>query len=126
MQSSTRVSALGGSLDVAPTILGMLGRPYETMFFGRDLLRELRACAVFIQSRHRYVQPQTIVVWARNRTSSFMKAIPSGRKSPDEVTYSAELNWRDTIALYQVADDLYVNRHYRIDANGEMPRKSTR
>jgi len=33
---------------------------------------------------------------------------------------------KDTIALYQVADDLYVNRHYRIDANGEMPKESTR
>ena len=26
-------------LDVTPTVLGLIGRPYETMFFGRDLLK---------------------------------------------------------------------------------------
>ena len=30
---------LGSSLDVSPTVLGFIGRPYETMFFGQDLLR---------------------------------------------------------------------------------------
>ena len=35
-----RVGMLGSSLDVSPTILGLIGRPYETMFFGRDLLQD--------------------------------------------------------------------------------------
>jgi len=34
-----RIGELGCSLDVAPTILGLIGRPYETLFFGRDLLK---------------------------------------------------------------------------------------
>src|SRR5438552_3494475 len=37
VRAPERVAQLGCSLDVAPTILGLLGRPYETMFFGRDL-----------------------------------------------------------------------------------------
>ncbi|HLP77748.1 MAG TPA: LTA synthase family protein, partial [Candidatus Paceibacterota bacterium] len=35
-----RIGTLGNSLDVAPTVLGMLGRPYETIFFGRDLFND--------------------------------------------------------------------------------------
>ena len=27
------------SMDVTPTLLGLIGRPYESMFFGRDLLK---------------------------------------------------------------------------------------
>jgi phosphoglycerol transferase MdoB-like AlkP superfamily enzyme len=34
-----RIGQLGCSLDVGPTLLGLIGRPYETMFFGRDLLK---------------------------------------------------------------------------------------
>src|SRR5205814_5828407 len=38
VKSPSRIGQLGSSLDVAPTLLVLLGRPYETMFFGRDLL----------------------------------------------------------------------------------------
>src|SRR5438552_8284504 len=34
-----QLGQLGCSLDVAPTVLGLLGRPYQTLFLGRDLLR---------------------------------------------------------------------------------------
>jgi phosphoglycerol transferase MdoB-like AlkP superfamily enzyme len=131
VQSSTRVSALGGSLDVAPTILGMLGRPYETMFFGRDLLREPPE-----QGRAPLNHNRDIGMFSRNRLIvlglkqdvEFYEGDPKRAeiirmKLPTPLELELE---KDTIALYQIADDLYVNRHYRIDANGEMPRESTR
>ncbi|MGN6553628.1 MAG: LTA synthase family protein, partial [Verrucomicrobiota bacterium] len=37
VKAPTRIGQLGCSLDVAPTVLGLIGRPYDTMFFGRDL-----------------------------------------------------------------------------------------
>src|SRR5262249_44768209 len=37
---SRRVDTLGGSLDVAPTLLGWLGVDYDSTFFGRDLLHD--------------------------------------------------------------------------------------
>ena len=40
VKSPSRIGQLGCSLDVSPTVLGLLGRPYDTLFFGRDLLRE--------------------------------------------------------------------------------------
>src|SRR5207253_9088894 len=39
VRAPQRLPQLGCSLDVAPTVLGLLGRPYDTMFFGRDLLK---------------------------------------------------------------------------------------
>ena len=39
VKTPSRVGQLGWSLDVLTTVLGLLGRPYETMFFGRDLLK---------------------------------------------------------------------------------------
>ena len=39
VKDPSRIAQLGCSLDVPTTILGLLGRPYESMFFGRDLLK---------------------------------------------------------------------------------------
>ena len=33
-----RVETLGCQLDVAPTIMSLIGRPYDSVFYGRDLL----------------------------------------------------------------------------------------
>jgi phosphoglycerol transferase MdoB-like AlkP superfamily enzyme len=38
VSKSKRVDTLGCSMDVAPTIMGLLGLPYRSVFFGRDLL----------------------------------------------------------------------------------------
>jgi len=52
VKAPQRSGALGNSLDVSPTILGLIGRPYETLFFGRDLLNDppegARACSITV------------------------------------------------------------------------------
>ena len=120
VKSPARIAALSGSLDVSPTVLGLLGRPYETMFFGRDLLREPPE-----QGRAPLNHNRDIGMFARNRLVvlglkqdvEFYEGDPkvaeiTRMKSPTPLELELE---RDTIALYQVADDLYVNRRYRID-----------
>ena len=119
VKNPARIDALGGSLDVSPTVLGLLGRPYETMFFGRDLLREPepgrallnhnRDIGMFTRNR--------LVVLGLKQDVEFYEGDPkvaeiARMKSPTLLERELE---RDTIALYQVADDLYVNRRYRID-----------
>ena len=116
------IGALGGSLDVAPTILGMLGRPYETMFFGRDLLNDPpdKARAVLNHNRDIGLFAQDrLVVLGLKQTVEFYAGDPkvtdiAPMGSP--AALEAELE-KDTIAIYQVADDLYVNRRYRIDVS---------
>lgn len=38
--SGVRVGTLASSLDIAPTVMGLLGGEYESRFFGRDVLHE--------------------------------------------------------------------------------------
>jgi len=90
------------------------------MFFGRDLLREPPE-----QGRAPLNHNRDIGLFARNRLVvlglkqdvEFYEGDPKAAeitrmKSPSPLELEFE---RDTIALYQVADDLYVNRRYRID-----------
>ena len=45
-----RVDALMSQIDVAPTVLGMLGLPYEAPFFGQDVLHATEASRVALFS----------------------------------------------------------------------------
>ena len=115
-----RIPQLGNSLDVSPTILGLLGRPYETMFFGTDLLKikpdEGRA---FINHNRDIgmLKGDRMVVLGLNRAEQFYEGNPKQmemKNLPDAAPADRELQ-KDAIAVFQVADDLYMNRNYRID-----------
>jgi len=125
-----REEMLGGSLDVSPTLLGLVGRPYRTLFFGRDLLKSQsgegrapvnhnRDIGMFRHDRLTVLGlMQSAEIYDGAPNSGEMKLI-SGAPSPLEI----ELQ-KDVTAFYQVADDLYINRRYAQDktANpGPMP-----
>ncbi len=115
-----RPAMLGCSLDVAPTVLGLLGRPYQSMFFGRDLLKEPGAPARVLINHNR-----EIGLYAQERlvTLGLMQNVEYYRGDPKVVdlervdgggALEAELE-KDAAAFFQVADDLYIHRRYRID-----------
>jgi len=124
VRAPARVPTLGGSLDVPTTLLGLLGRPYESLFFGRDLLHdppeEGRAPVnhnrdIGMLTRDRLVVlglRQTVEFYAGDPKQAAMQALaePTDRERELE---------RDTIALFQVADELYTGRRFRLD--GEEP-----
>jgi phosphoglycerol transferase MdoB-like AlkP superfamily enzyme len=115
-----RIGTLGSSLDVSPTILGLIGRPYETLFLGRDLLQDPpegaraplnhnRDIGLFAQDRLVVLGLQNAVtLYAGDPKSAELK--PVARPTPEFL----ELE-RNATALYQVADELYLHRLYRID-----------
>jgi arylsulfatase A-like enzyme len=45
-----RVDALMSQIDVAPTVLGLLGLPYEAPFFGQDVLHTPAAARIALFS----------------------------------------------------------------------------
>ncbi len=115
-----RPAMLGCSLDVAPTVLGLIGRPYQSMFFGRDLLKEPGAPARVLINHNR-----EIGLYAQERlvTLGLMQNVEYYRGDPKVVdlervdggsALETELE-KDATAFFQVADDLYVHRRYRID-----------
>ena len=115
-----RVGQLGCSLDVAPTVLGLIGRPYQTMFFGHDLLRCRREDGRALLNHNRDVgllAHDRLAVLGLMQTVEFYTGNPklvdmSLLGQPTESELELE---KDAIALFQVADDLYVHQHYRID-----------
>jgi phosphoglycerol transferase MdoB-like AlkP superfamily enzyme len=120
VQSAARLSQLGCSLDVAPTVLGLLGRPYETMFFGRDLLNSPGEQGRALLNHNRDIgllMDDRMVVLGLFKSAEFYEGNPKLKEMTGQGRIGereAELE-KDAIALYQVADDLYVNRRYRID-----------
>jgi phosphoglycerol transferase MdoB-like AlkP superfamily enzyme len=115
-----RIPHMGCSLDVAPTVLGLIGRPYDTMFFGRDLLRGSPEWGRATLNHNRDIG---MLVRDRMVVLGLMHTVEYYGGDPKQVDVSLlaepadadrEIE-RDTIALYQVADDLYTNRRYRID-----------
>jgi phosphoglycerol transferase MdoB-like AlkP superfamily enzyme len=117
-----RVGQLGCSLDVPTTILGLLGRPYETLFFGRDLLKSQPAEGRAFLNHNRDIgllMHDRLVVLGLKQTVEFYQGDPkvvemSLLAHPGDADRDIE---KDAIAIYQVADDLYMHRRYRI--NGE-------
>jgi phosphoglycerol transferase MdoB-like AlkP superfamily enzyme len=120
VKAPMRVGQLGGSLDVPPTILGLIGRPYETMFFGRDLLKsrpeEGRAWLNHNRDIGQLVGDRLMVLGLR-QTAEFYQGDPKRvNMTPLTTPTASDLEIeQDTIAIYQVADDLYMHRSYRID-----------
>jgi phosphoglycerol transferase MdoB-like AlkP superfamily enzyme len=134
-----RVGQLGCSLDVGPTLLGLIGRPYETMFFGRDLLKMSgaaipagRTAPVSETSRSEQYYGRVFLnhnrdigMLARDRlvvlgimqSDEFYQGDPkhvemAPLSHPTEADLELE---KDAIAVYQVADDLYMHQRYRLD-----------
>jgi phosphoglycerol transferase MdoB-like AlkP superfamily enzyme len=118
-----RIRELGCSMDVAPTILGLIGRPYETTFFGQDLMKCRPGAGRALLNHNR-----DIGLLARERllVLRLMKGVEiySGKPKlgemkplPDLSASDRELE-NDAIALYQVADDLYMHRRYVLEDPG--------
>jgi phosphoglycerol transferase MdoB-like AlkP superfamily enzyme len=115
-----RIGTLGNSLDVSPTLLGLIGRPYETMFFGRDIfndppdtaravLNHNRKIGMFRDDRLVVLDMQNFVYYYEG-DPKIVDLKPVTQPTPDFL----ELE-KDASAIYQVADELYMNRRYRID-----------
>jgi len=121
VKDASRIGQMGCSLDVPTTILGLVGRPYESLFFGRDLLKSQPA-----EGRAFFNHNRDIGLLMHNRLAvlGLMKTVEFYQGDPKVVEMSLltqptdadrEIE-KDAIAIYQVADELYMHRRYRIDA----------
>lgn len=118
VNAPSRNAALGCQLDVAPTILGMIGRPYESMFYGRDLLKPHKNFAVLNHNRDiGMYRDRHLAVLNLNKTVEFFHGDPKTEDMqpallPDAQDLQLE---QDATALFQTADVLYMSRQYRLD-----------
>lgn len=116
-----RLPHLGGSMDVAPTVLGLIGRPYESTFLGRDLLKDRPETARAMLQHNRDVglyAAGRMVTFGLRQSVEFYQGDPkltNPQRMENPTALEVEFE-RDAISLFQVADELYVNQRYRIDA----------
>lgn len=120
VKTPAKLGMLGCSLDVPTTILGLIGRPYESLFFGRDLLKSSDSPGYVWINHNRDVglySNDRLVVLGLQKHVEFYAGDP---KQVDlapltTLTTREEELERDATAIFQVADDLYTSRRYRID-----------
>ena len=116
----SRIGQLGCSLDVAPTILGLIGRPYQSTFFGQDLLNTSSEKGRALLNHNRDIgllAKDRLVVLGLMRTDEFYMGDPKLEEmkllgTPEASDHDLE---NDATAIYQVADDLYTHQRYRIE-----------
>ncbi|MEZ5598435.1 MAG: LTA synthase family protein [Pseudomonadales bacterium] len=109
-----RVDSLVTQVDVAPTVLGLLGLPYEAPFFGQDALHTPDAGRVAYLN-HNYdvgiLRDDRLAVlglhdtlrdYRVNRTADTYEAVP-GDPDLDALT----------VAVYQTATEMFHERRYR-------------
>jgi phosphoglycerol transferase MdoB-like AlkP superfamily enzyme len=115
-----RIGQLGGSLDVSPTLLGLVGRPYQSLFFGRDLLNCSPAQGRALLNHNRDIgllAHDRLVVLGLMKNNEFYGGDPKQVEMellPKPADNDRELE-KDAAAIYQVADDLYMHRRYHLD-----------
>lgn len=119
VKQPARNTTLGCQLDVGPTLLGLIGRPYETTFFGHDLLREPELAGRVLLHHNRSVgiySDQRLVIFNLNKHVEYFagdakKETLRRMKEPDDRARQLE---REATALYQVGDALYMERRYQV------------
>ncbi len=114
-----KVATLGCSLDIAPTIMGLLGRPYKSLFFGRDLLHGDPKDGRVLINHNRDIgiyKNSWLAVFGINKTLEFYKFNPATHDFDPEKNITAEAKEvaDEGIALFAAADDLYMNQKYFI------------
>lgn len=117
MNKVGRIDMLGGSLDVGPTLLGLLGLPYKSVFFGQNLLTKNPSQAWAVMHHNRDIgllRGNKLAVLGLKKTLDFYQLSNDRHdlSSLKEIGPEEEDLKKDAMALFQVADDLYIHQRY--------------
>ncbi len=117
--SARRIDTLGGSLDVGPTLLGMLGKSYKSAFFGQDILKKDPMTAWAVMHHNRDVglfKNNRLAVLGINKTIDFyeLSADRNNLEPLSRVGPAEEEVKKDAMAIFQVADELYTQQRYNV------------
>ena len=102
------VDTVASQIDVAPTLLGMLGFSYRSRFFGHDVLRDGAAHPRALMANYQTVglyQDGLVVELKPNRRWRIVDATTGEERKPDE--HGRRL-LAEAIGYYQVASDAYA------------------
>src|SRR5262245_19041509 len=107
------VDSLVTQIDIAPTVLGLLGLPYEAPFFGQDALSSpaLHRVAFFNHNHDVAIyRDGTLVVFGLHKAAQtwhYDRATDSYSAAPEDAALE-----RLGIAYFQTASELYASHRY--------------
>jgi phosphoglycerol transferase MdoB-like AlkP superfamily enzyme len=108
-----RVDTLTAQIDIAPTVLGLLGLAYQAPFFGQDVLSHPEAQRVALFSHNHDVavfrDGKLVVVGLGRSSSSYSYDAVTDQYTP--ITAEPDLE-KLAVAYYQVAFDLFRQHRY--------------
>lgn len=112
--AAQRITTLASQMDIAPTVLGLLGLPYSAPFYGQNILELESSTPRSILLNHNHdvalYQNQQLVVLGLNKTTTTVHYNPT----TDEFT--PEQNDEKLVdlatAYYQTAFDLFSHHRY--------------
>lgn len=122
-----RVDALMTQIDIAPTVLGLLGLPYEAPFFGQDALNSPAESRVALFNHN-----HDIAIYRDGRMVVFglKKSVHTYHYDPETDLYAPSLPdpalERLGIAYFQTAFELFEQRRYLPSTEPVMPAQVAR
>jgi phosphoglycerol transferase MdoB-like AlkP superfamily enzyme len=115
-----RVPTLASSLDVPPTVLGLLGGAYDSKFFGRDVLHDDPAGGRALMTHNAEIallRGDRLAVLGPRGLARVFVVDSAGGTTPVATTSPADTALvEEAIAYYEGADHLYRRGDYRFAA----------
>jgi phosphoglycerol transferase MdoB-like AlkP superfamily enzyme len=121
------IDTLACSMDLAPTILGMLGIEYPSTFYGRDLFR-LRTEQNYVLLQHDrdvgFFDGTKLAVLSTQKSAGVYDYDPANKRfSKDKNNSDANQSLiRNAISFYETAYHLYSNEQYTVSASTPVAR----
>jgi phosphoglycerol transferase MdoB-like AlkP superfamily enzyme len=120
VQHPKSIGMQGGQVDIAPTILGLIGRPYRSGFFGRDLFQIAPETGRSFLNHNRDIglySREALVVLGLNKTVEYYEGNPKRDGLRPVAVANASEQARETeadaVALFEVANDIYLRDGFR-------------
>jgi phosphoglycerol transferase MdoB-like AlkP superfamily enzyme len=119
ISAGVRINEIASSMDVPPTVLGLLGGSYDSKFFGRDVLARTPRPGLAVMTHNNeeaLMRGNRLAVLGLRGTSTVYDVLPDGSL---RVVVRQDANARalveDAIAYFQTADELYRDGQYRFE-----------
>ncbi len=116
VKAPARIDTLGCQLDVAPTLLGLIGRPYDTVFYGRDLLAPAASRFALMNHNRSIAQfrGDEMIALSLGKVVERFKRIDRKTVTRQALDASTPEAAADTTSLFQTAAELYNERRYAV------------
>ncbi len=116
--AGVRQPILGSSMDITPTVLDLLGLPYESVFYGKSLVANPPSYNFVLMQHNRNLalyDGHRLVVLGLRKTSQAFTVRSDDTLEPIEVWDPELLGLRDSaVAFFESAYELYDERRYRV------------